>query len=97
MQTALSQSLNVPAVKLLNQLGIPTFVSQLKRAGFSQVAADENKLGLSVVLGGCGVKLEELTNLYACFANEGNYRKLQWTKRILRHRHFLYFPLLQCL
>ncbi len=81
VQTALSQSLNVPAVKLLHQLGKQDFVSILKRAGFTQVAADENKLGLSVILGGCGVKLEELTNLYACLANEGNYRKLQWTKQ----------------
>src|SRR6185295_6299478 len=32
------------------------------------------------VLGGCGVKLEELTNLYASLANQGALRNLKWTK-----------------
>jgi penicillin-binding protein 1C len=78
MEYALANSLNVPAVKVLNQLGVLTFVSQLKKAGFSRIAKDENKLGLSVVLGGCGVKLEELTNLYSCIANSGSFRNLKW-------------------
>ncbi|HUM48257.1 MAG TPA: penicillin-binding protein 1C, partial [Chitinophagales bacterium] len=80
VEAALANSLNVPAVKMLDQLGVNNFVSQMKLAGFNQVAADENKLGLSAVLGGCGVKLEELTNLYSTLANEGIFRKLVWTK-----------------
>jgi penicillin-binding protein 1C len=79
-EDALANSLNVPAVKILNQLGIQVFISQLKAAGFRQVAADENKLGLSTVLGGCGATLEELTGLYASLANGGERRNLIWTK-----------------
>ncbi|MBK9730661.1 MAG: penicillin-binding protein 1C [Chitinophagaceae bacterium] len=80
VETALANSLNVPAVKMLDQLGMQSFVAAMKLAGFAQVGADKDKLGLSTVLGGCGVKLEELTNLYACLADTGSYRKLLWTK-----------------
>ena len=82
VETALANSLNVPAVKMLELLGVQTFVTQMKLAGFKQVAADKDKLGLSVILGGCGVKLEELTNLYACFADKGIYRKIKWTQEV---------------
>lgn len=79
-KNALANSLNIPAVKLLDQMGIQTFLTQLKSGGFNQVGDDENKLGLSVILGGCGVKLEELVQLYSCFANQGKFYKIKWTK-----------------
>src|SRR5688572_1219548 len=78
VEKALAYSLNVPAVKILEQMGVNFFVQQLKQAGFEQMKKDERKLGLSSVLGGCGVKLEELGNLFATFANEGKYAPLQW-------------------
>ena len=70
-EQALSYSLNIPAVKMLNEIGIPLVVKKLKQAGFRQVAKDENKLGLSLALGGCGVTLEELVGLYSAFAVPG--------------------------
>src|SRR6185295_8672713 len=76
VETALANSLNVPAVKMLDELGVPQFISQLKTAGFSSVVKNENKLGLSVVLGGCGVSLEELVRLYSSFSNEGKEIKI---------------------
>lgn len=80
VEKALAYSLNVPVVKILEQMGVNIFVQQLKQAGFEQVKKDERKLGLSSVLGGCGVKLEELANLFSTFANEGKYAPLQWIK-----------------
>ncbi len=77
---ALSYSLNIPAVKTLNQLGIATLTDKLKQAGFKQIMKDENKLGLSTVLGGCGVSLEELTSMYASFAHEGKFSRLKFLK-----------------
>ncbi|MCY7408884.1 MAG: penicillin-binding protein 1C [Chitinophagales bacterium] len=71
IEEALANSLNVPAVKTLDEIGVQQFVSALKLAGFSTVEKNEKQLGLSVILGGCGVKLEELVRLYSCFANEG--------------------------
>lgn len=88
VETALANSLNVPAVKMLELLGVQAFVTQMKQAGFKQVAADKDKLGLSVILGGCGVKLEELTNLYACLADEGIYRNIKWTQQASRPDSF---------
>jgi penicillin-binding protein 1C len=78
-EKALVMSLNVPAVKLADKLGTPTVVERLKRAGFEQIRADECKLGLSLVLGGCGVRLEEMVGLYCAFANYGAYIPLCWT------------------
>ncbi|QHT68572.1 penicillin-binding protein 1C [Rhodocytophaga rosea] len=78
VEKALSYSLNIPAVKVLHETGLPIFIDKLKRASFRQIDKDENKLGLSVALGGCGVTLEELTGLFASFANNGYYRPLRY-------------------
>ena len=75
MEHALDQSLNIPAVRALGRLGVETFVQQLAVCNFRQIKKDQRKLGLSMVLGGCGATLEELTGLYAAFANGGEYRK----------------------
>ncbi|MFM2138502.1 MAG: hypothetical protein RJA57_809 [Bacteroidota bacterium] len=68
---ALEHSLNIPAVKALRQFGTEKFSQVLIRAGFRQVEKDRRKLGLSMILGGCGTTLEELTALFSAFANEG--------------------------
>lgn len=80
VENALAYSLNIPAVKILSQLGVPELTDKMKQAGFRQVAKDEKKLGLSTVLGGCGVTLEEMTTLYSTFAHEGKYQRLQFLK-----------------
>ncbi|HSC55203.1 MAG TPA: penicillin-binding protein 1C [Phnomibacter sp.] len=73
MEYALSHSLNIPAVKMLNRLGLEPFIQTLVKCRFEQVAKDEKKLGLSMILGGCGTTLEELTGLFSVFANNGQY------------------------
>lgn len=78
MEDALAYSLNIPAVKTLNQIGVPALVDKLIEADFRQIALDRNKLGLSVALGGCGTRLEELASLYSTFANNGSYSRLHW-------------------
>jgi len=77
-EDALRMSLNIPAVKLLDRLSVKYFCSALVNTGFTSIWQDRKKMGLSMILGGCGVKLEELTNLYAAFANEGRYFPLQF-------------------
>ncbi|MGA0556044.1 penicillin-binding protein 1C [Larkinella sp. VNQ87] len=71
VESALANSLNVPAVKALQQVRTSTFVDYLKKAGFETIKKQSKDLGLSVILGGCGVTLEELTRLFAAFANGG--------------------------
>lgn len=73
MEFSLEHSLNIPAVKSLGYLGKDKLVQKLADCDFAQVKKDQKKLGLSMVLGGCGTTLEELTGLYTVFANNGRY------------------------
>ncbi|WP_400192123.1 penicillin-binding protein 1C [Hymenobacter sp. B81] len=79
LERALAYSLNIPAVHVLEQLGVGTFTGQLSRAGFRTVGRQAPQLGLSTILGGCGASLEELVGLYAALANGGRYQPLRWT------------------
>jgi len=73
MEYALEHSLNIPAVKSLKALGKDKLVQKLATCDFQQIKKDQKKLGLSMILGGCGATLEEMTGLYSIFANEGKY------------------------
>lgn len=79
MEYALEHSLNIPAVKSLRMLGTDRLVQKLADCNFEQVKKDQHKLGLSMILGGCGATLEELTGLYSAFASEGNYIRPSFT------------------
>ena len=68
---ALVNSLNIPAVRLLLKVGYKPFLSLLEKLKFNQIVKQKKSLGLSVILGGCGVTLEELTTAYSLFANNG--------------------------
>lgn len=73
LEYALEHSLNIPAVKTLRLVGKNTLVQKLGDCDFQQIKKDQAKLGLSMILGGCGASLEELTGLYSSFAREGVY------------------------
>jgi penicillin-binding protein 1C len=73
VEYALEHSLNIPAVRSLKRLGKDKLVAKLASLNFRQVKKDQKKLGLSLVLGGCGTTLEELTGLFSGFANDGMY------------------------
>jgi len=76
---ALANSLNIPAVKILNEISTPVLVEKLKKADFQTIRKQAKDLGLSLILGGCGVTLEELTRLFAAFSNEGALKPLRYT------------------
>lgn len=75
---ALAQSLNIPAVNLLNQYGYKKFADELIKMNFKSISANKQNLGLSLILGGCGVNLEQLCNLFKIFANHGEYNKAEY-------------------
>ena len=77
---ALVNSLNIPAVKLLEEIRASNFISFLENCGFDQIKKQKNKLGLSLILGGCGTNLQQLTNLFTAFARKGNYFPLRFLK-----------------
>lgn len=78
MEYALSNSLNIPAVKVLDKMQPFSFIETLSNAGFEQIKKDKTSLGLSTVLGGCGVTLEELTRLYATFSHRGLFSNVNF-------------------
>jgi penicillin-binding protein 1C len=65
----LSQSLNVPAVRLLRRYGIDRFRQQLQRYGLTTINRSAENYGLSLILGGGEANLWELTSVYARMAN----------------------------
>ncbi len=80
VEEALALSLNVPAVNLLDQLGVNDLTTLLSSAHFDWINKNKKKLGLSVILGGCGATLEELTGLYAAIANKGMWKPMKYTR-----------------
>jgi penicillin-binding protein 1C len=88
---ALRKSLNVPMVRLLKNTGLTSFATILHNLGFQSLEPQQEKLGLSMILGGCGVRLEELTMAYAALANGGMYAPPQYfndTSTVQRTRIF---------
>ncbi len=69
-RTALASSLNVPAVKTLNLIGVESALKVLGAAGFEKLRSPDF-YGPSLALGAADVSLWELTNAYRCLANGG--------------------------
>ncbi|MCL5004858.1 MAG: PBP1A family penicillin-binding protein [Patescibacteria group bacterium] len=70
LRNALSQSINVPAVKMLYLAGLDNTIKTAKDFGITTLK-DSNFYGLSLVLGGGEVKLIDLINAYSVFSQEG--------------------------
>lgn len=73
---ALANSLNVPAVKLLDEIGGPPLLHSTMRdgLGFRGLADDSVEYGLGLTLGNAEVRLLDLTNAYACLARLGEWK-----------------------
>lgn len=70
---ALAGSENVPAVVLASELGVPSLLRFLTRAGISTLDKTAAHYGLGVTLGNAEVRLDELVAAYATFAREGEW------------------------
>ncbi len=71
MAEALSLSLNIPAVKVLQTVGPARFLSRLARSGARPKLPDAGKPGLAVALGGLGISLADAMSVYAALARGG--------------------------
>ncbi len=67
---ALQLSLNIPAVALTDALGPAKLLAALRRAGIEPVIPGDQP-GLAIALGGIGVTLEDMVQLYAALARGG--------------------------
>jgi penicillin-binding protein 1C len=77
---ALQHSLNVPAVRVLDQVGAARFASVLDHAGARpQIpGALDGASGLAVALGGLGLSAQDLAVVYAALGDGGRARPLSW-------------------
>ena len=74
---ALRLSLNIPVVLILEQIGPAHLMDVMRRAGV-QAKLPGDRAGLAVALGGVGVSLHDLVQLYAMLAQGGKARPLHW-------------------
>jgi len=71
LRLALASSLNVPAVYLLERLGVGAFEEYLAALGFDSVAQKAGTHGTGLALGNAEVRLEELVRAFAAFPRGG--------------------------
>jgi penicillin-binding protein 1C len=77
VRKALQLSLNVPAIALLDRVGSSRLSSRLKQAGGNLVLPKDEAPGLAMGLGGVGVTLQDLAQLYIGLARLGAARPLR--------------------
>jgi penicillin-binding protein 1C len=70
LRVALASSLNVPAVRTLDAIGVDAFLDVAHRFGLGTLT-DSEVYGLSLTLGGGEVRLIDLTSAYGALANQG--------------------------
>ncbi len=76
VRKALQMSLNVPAVALLDRVGASRLSSRLKQAGARLELPKDEAPGLAMGLGGVGITLQDLVQLYSGLAGLGSARSL---------------------
>ncbi|WP_407183251.1 penicillin-binding protein 1C [Bradyrhizobium centrosematis] len=77
VRKALQLSLNVPAIVLLDRVGSSRLAARLRQAGGHLVLPKDEAPGLAMGLGGVGVTLQDLAQLYAGFARLGTTKPLR--------------------
>ncbi len=78
---ALARSLNIPAVWMLRNFGVPPFYNFLKKLGMKTLTHNPDYYGLSLILGGAEVTLWDLAGMYTSLVsvlnnyneNDGQY------------------------
>ncbi|MBM4394941.1 MAG: hypothetical protein FJ087_04545 [Deltaproteobacteria bacterium] len=71
LREALASSLNVPAARLLDEVGVAAFLDVLHALGFDDLDAGPDEYGLGLVLGDAPVRLASLADAYATLGRGG--------------------------
>ncbi|WP_438442854.1 peptidoglycan glycosyltransferase PbpC [Kluyvera georgiana] len=77
MSDALVRSLNLPAVQVLDAYGPKQFAARLRNAGLPLILPAGAEPNLSLILGGAGARLADITAAYSAFARHGKVGKLR--------------------
>lgn len=81
VRSAISQSLNIPSVEVMQKYGIDNSIKTAKDLGITTIDEKKN-YGLSLALGSAEVPLMQMTNAYAAFANQGQQYSTTIVKQI---------------
>lgn len=76
LRYALANSLNIPAVRTAQAVGVPAIVAALQRFGFSSFDKSADYYGPAIVLGDGAVTLFDLVQGYASLARHGEFLPL---------------------
>ncbi|MDU8910747.1 penicillin-binding protein 1C [Aestuariicoccus sp. MJ-SS9] len=76
---ALQLSLNIPVVRLTDRMGPAHLMTALRKSG-ADPKLPAGQPGLAMALGGVGMTLEDLVQLYAALAHDGMARPLIWDR-----------------
>ncbi len=79
VRVALANSLNVPAVRVLEKVGVGNFLNHLQALGFTHLTRSPDYYGLGLSLGSGEVSLWELARAYLIMANQGQEMPLRVT------------------
>lgn len=72
IRSALAESRNIPAIKMLYIVGMESTLQQVREMGITTLG-DASNYGLSLVLGAGEVRLDQHVNAYESFANGGKH------------------------
>ncbi len=72
-RVALASSLNVPAVRTVEMVGVDAFTDHLRALGFTGIVEQGDYYGAALALGDADVRLWDLVNAYRTLANGGRY------------------------
>lgn len=72
LREALGSSYNLPAVKVLDAVGLESVVEQARRMGITTFGASSERFGRALTLGGGEVSMVELASAYGVFATGGD-------------------------
>ena len=70
LRIAFANSFNIPAVKTLAKIGIPTMIATARKMGIT-TWNDPQNYGLSITLGAAEVKMTDMATAYGTAANQG--------------------------
>ncbi len=71
LRNALGNSLNIPAVRAMQQLGVDRFKNMADRVGLKFPLTQPDQAGLAAALGGIEVRLFDMVHGFGVFANGG--------------------------
>ena len=85
----LKNSYNIPAVKLLNEIGVSNAISFAENLGLNFSEKDNH---LAIALGGLseGLSLKEIVDAYSSFATNGTFSKSTYISKITKNNKTIY-------